>query len=799
MKKYIFTGCICLWMSLAGYAQTITFSELEHNFGTIEEAKGDVSYDFHFTNTGDKPLLIKQVVTGCGCTSAEWNKTPYQPGEKGTIRLTYHPEGRSNEHFNLITEVYSNQKGITLLTISGTVNLKTHPDIGYFDPTKGKRATPTLKEPSDDFELILQRLREDLYKANPAKSTDSIATRLLMTMNADGKWADIDYACFFRTNWEPAQHLKQLETIALAYTNPTSTLYGNPIVFKAIQKGLDAWFKAEPESHNWWFNTISSPQSLANILALMQAGVEKLSPQTIQAIMNKKGNSDPRKWTGANKQDVAIHHLIRGCVLKNDSIVSLNTKEFFDPIRITNKEGIQKDLSYQQHGPQLYIGGYGIVFVSSIANTAAIFNNTKYALGKEQLELFSNFVRNTYLNVFRSHFMDFSVCGRSVSRLNTIDTGLTVDLLENMKKLDPSHAKEYDSVEQRIQTNNATIGRTNRNQLFDCSDYMLHNRKDFDFSVRIASSRTYRSESGNGENLWGTYVSEGATNIRVFGDEYLNIFPVWEWDKIPGTTTAAGEVRNPHDWGAYGNSDFVGGVSDGTNGVMTYAMDAFGVKAHKAWFLFDNEIICLGAGISSTENKQINTTINQCNLSGDVYLTTDQNTWETLAEERKASRALKGKIWHHQVGYYFPERTKIQVKNTQQTGNWSKINFNEKDEPISMPVFNLSINHGVRPNNATYAYALVPGMSKKDFDSYIPSFKIECNNTDIQAVSRNNGDDIQAVFYQAGTLKVNKKTIHVSTPCVVFIKNLRGRKPDIMVKDPTQKQNLSPTDVITIK
>ena len=116
-----------------------------------------------------------------------------------------------------------------------------------------------------------------------------------------------------------------------------------------------------------------------------------------------------------------------------------------------------------------------------------------------------------------------------------------------------------------------------------------------------------------------------------------------------------------------------------------------------------------------------------------------------------------------------------------------------------MPVFNLSINHGVRPNNATYAYALVPGMSKKDFDSYIPSFKIECNNTDIQAVSRNNGDDIQAVFYQAGTLKVNKKTIHVSTPCVVFIKNLRGRKPDIMVKDPTQKQNLSPTDVITIK
>lgn len=799
MKNFLIIGCLSMFICLSGHAQKITFTETNHDFGTIEEAKGDVSFDFQFTNSGDKPLLIRQVITGCGCTSAEWNKTPYQPGEKGVIRITYHPEGRVDNHFSLVTEIYSNQKGTSLLTVTGTVKLQAHPEIGYFNPTKGERRQLAIQQPKDDFELILQRLRKDLYSKDPVEKTDSIALAHLMKMTPEGKWADIDYACYFRTNWEPSLHLSRLEKIATAYANPESSISGNTIVFQAIQKGLDAWFEENPECHNWWYNTIDTPQSLANILALMEVSPEKLSPKTVDEIMTKKGNSDPRSWTGANKQDVAIHHLIRGCVLKNDSIVSVSTKEFFDPIRITEKEGIQKDMSYQQHGPQLYIGGYGIVFVNSIANTAGYFNDTKYALGNEQLELFSNFVRNTYLNVFRSHYMDFSVGGRSISRLNTINSGINEKLLENLALLDPTHAEEYNTIKKRIIQNDATIGRTSVNQMFECSDYMLHNRKEFDFSARAASTRTYCSESGNGENLWGTYVSEGATNIRVFGDEYLNIFPVWEWDKIPGTTTPAGEVRNTHDWGAFSTTDFVGGVSDGFNGVMTYLMDNYGVKAKKAWFTFENEIVCLGAGITSEEEKQINTTINQCHLVGGVYLTTDQGLWETLGEERKAGRSIRGKVWHNQVGYYFPDRTNIQVKNTQQTGNWSKINFNQKDEVISMPVFNLSINHGVRPNNAAYAYILVPGMSKEKFELYLPTVKVESNTADIQAVSREDGNDVQAVFYQAGTLKVNKKTIKVSTPCVVYIKNLRKGNTEILITDPTQKQELNAKKVVSIK
>lgn len=74
-------------------------------------------------------------------------------------------------------------------------------------------------------------------------------------------------------------------------------------------------------------------------------------------------------------------------------------------------------------------------------------------------------------------------------------------------------------------------------------------------------------------------MSDGATNIRVNGNEYADIFPVWEWDRIPGTTLPAGEKRNPVDWGSKGTCTFTGGVSDGKYGVMTFKMDDYGVKA----------------------------------------------------------------------------------------------------------------------------------------------------------------------------------------------------------------------------
>ena len=688
--------------------------------------------------------------------------------------------------FSIPSEVFTNLKEPATLTITGKVTLQKHPYVNFFDPTKGERKTYKAQEPKDDYELVLQRVRQNLYESTPVERMDKGATSLMKMLTPEGTWPEYDYKCFFRTNWEPLRHLTNIRQMAIAYTCPESSLYGNQVLFRAIDRALRTWNEYKPTSFNWWYNDISAPKVMADILALMAAGEQKPAPSVTGGLMEMMAKSDPRKWTGANKQDIAMHHMIRGCILKNDSIVSTNVSEFFEPICITSGEGIREDLSYQQHNTQLYIGGYGTVFVNNISQIAPLFRGTKFALSAEKLKLFSEFVRSTYLNIFRSRYMDFSVCGRSVSRKKTLDLGDCATLFKHMKALDPEHAEEYEAAAQRFATQNATFGRTDRNKMFYTSDYMRPNRKRYDLAARAGSKRTRRPARGTGGHLWGTYLSEGATCIRVMGNEYVDIFPVWEWDKIPGATLPAGEVENHNEWGVAGVADFVGGASDGRYGAMAYSMNDYGVKAQKGWFMFDNEVVCLGAGIEAPgTDKEMNTTVNQCHLSGTVYLMGAEGAAK-VEPGSTLNQPVNGWLWHNKIAYYFPQSTPIHLKTGNQTGRWSKINFNQSGEEVSMPVFNLSIPHGSKPQQATYAYMIVPGIASpamlKAYD--IQSVEILSNTATLQAVYHKKLDVAEVIFYQPGTLAIGSTTLRADKPCIMVAKNISSGNPEIIQKEP---------------
>ena len=121
---------------------------------------------------------------------------------------------------------------------------------------------------------------------------------------------------------------------------------------------------------------------------------------------------------------------------------------------------------------------------------------------------------------------------------------------------------------------------------------------------------------------------------------------------------------------------------------MAYAMEDYGMKAKKGYFLFDNEMICLGAGIEAPQtDKALHTTINQCHLSGDVYLLAkDFSSANKLNPESLVEQSYEGWIWHNRMGYYLPEATAIQLKNTTQKGRWSKINFNQSGDEVAQPI-----------------------------------------------------------------------------------------------------------------
>ncbi len=121
LLKYI-VWLIMVGVSIGATAQpVIKFTHQRYDFGTIEEALGEVTCNFDFENTGDEPLVISRVRTSCGCTVPEYTEEPIAPGEKGSVKITFNPSGRPGK-FSKSIYVYTNtDPDRTILRILGTV------------------------------------------------------------------------------------------------------------------------------------------------------------------------------------------------------------------------------------------------------------------------------------------------------------------------------------------------------------------------------------------------------------------------------------------------------------------------------------------------------------------------------------------------------------------------------------------------------------------------------------------------------------------------------------------------------
>ena len=98
---------------------TVSMDQTEKDFGNIplNEKREHV---FKLVNTGNKPLVIYDVVTSCGCTKAEYGKEPVRPGETLELKVIYNAEDKGRFRKNLT--VYCNAEDSPLkLTVVGVV------------------------------------------------------------------------------------------------------------------------------------------------------------------------------------------------------------------------------------------------------------------------------------------------------------------------------------------------------------------------------------------------------------------------------------------------------------------------------------------------------------------------------------------------------------------------------------------------------------------------------------------------------------------------------------------------------
>lgn len=124
MKKILAVLALSLCCVAVVQAQAVVeFEKNRISLGTFTEDKVQ-KCEFVFTNTGNKPLVINQAFSSCGCTVASFPKNPIQPGEKGTIPVTYNGKGKIPGRFTKTIIIRSNASNSTVrLYIDG--NMKT--------------------------------------------------------------------------------------------------------------------------------------------------------------------------------------------------------------------------------------------------------------------------------------------------------------------------------------------------------------------------------------------------------------------------------------------------------------------------------------------------------------------------------------------------------------------------------------------------------------------------------------------------------------------------------------------------
>ncbi|MBE7633892.1 DUF1573 domain-containing protein [Tenacibaculum finnmarkense genomovar ulcerans] len=87
MKRILSFIAVCL-ITLTVNAQEFKFETETIDYGKVAIAS-EGKRTFEFTNIGDEPIIIKDIISACGCTVPKKPEAPIMPGQKGQIEVSY--------------------------------------------------------------------------------------------------------------------------------------------------------------------------------------------------------------------------------------------------------------------------------------------------------------------------------------------------------------------------------------------------------------------------------------------------------------------------------------------------------------------------------------------------------------------------------------------------------------------------------------------------------------------------------------------------------------------------------------
>lgn len=656
--------------------------------------------------------------------------------------------------------------------------------------------TPQAFAQDADINLIKKRVLDELLRGGVR---DGEIENILSRIEDDGRFSGINYADLSRTAGFPHRfHTAGLFNLAKAYKIPSSRYYQDKQLKAKLEKSLRFWAKNDFIGDNWHDNQITTPTNLVHLLLVIgdelpKDLVEQLLPIVGRAHMNASGarpSGDRIVIAGI----LAKSLLFQGKYDEFDQIIRIIEGELKFS---TGERGMQHDYSFHHRVDRVNNTssyGYG-KYANAFGEWSYYVAGTRYKFSQEKINhLIDYYLEGVYKQMVYGVYDDVSVKNRSITQKTSFTPKGTLEI----ERLLVSTDYRKDELEEIIRLRKGeSKPSASFAKFFWQTEHFVIQRPCYYTTVRMFSTRNRNMEEPyNGPGKPTHHRADGTNYLMLKGDEYHDIWPVYDWQKISGTTIVQKPaLPSPTEIQKEGLTDFVGAVTDGMIGAVVFDFKSphDPLEAKKSWFFFDQEYVCLGTDIQSKSEFDVVTTVNQTLMRGDVKI--EQNgSPQTLPRGKRSLSNVKW-VHHNQIGYLFPEPATVTLSNQTETGRWSDITDqkNISTELVSKDVFSLWFDHGKKPRKASYAYIVVPCVSEdalRETSRNNRSIKIVSNNDSIQAVIHQKEGIVQAVFYKAGPLDIGEgKSITMDSPGLVMLKAKNGRITELTVADPSRKLN----------
>lgn len=603
------------------------------------------------------------------------------------------------------------------------------------------------------------------------------------TIREDGSWPDINYADDKRSGWDLKRHADRVLELAKLYKAEGSSCSWGPKIEAVIHSALGYWFREKPVCKNWWYNEIGIPKTFGLAFLLF---AERMTPDEKQAAVDLMKQAR-FGMTGQNKVWLAGNVLMRGLLEADYDLVKAARDTIVSEIVTGQTEGIKSDWSFHQHGPQQQFGNYGLAYLSEMAAYSGLFAGTAFALNKDQQEILNRFLLEGYRWIVWRGYLDVNGLDRQLFHNAQLHKAFSMAFSANalMRGSTPAEARQMEELIQDNYQPGQPGSRFTGHKHFWDSDQTIHRSPSWMASVKMASDRVIGTEQVNEDNLKGFYMGDGALYTYRRGDEYLNVFPFWDWRMIPGITSydTSDPVPAPKAYGAHvrNRTSFVGGVTDGKRGMTAMVLDRDGLQARKSWIFTDNYILCLGAGIHSDSLLAISTNIDQRMKHGEL-LCYENNKWtvvkDTYTPECKALR-----FFHDSTGYVLLQPETCVAIVEKRSGRWSDFMGSYEPKTVEGNVISLSIKHD-KSKPATYQYAVLPAASAEETAAF-PSegVRIIRNDENMQAVAT--ADVYYITAYEPGEVRLAEGLdVRFGSPGIYMLRPENGAL-HIEAADPT--------------